>query len=110
MSFNKKYDRVGPVFQGKYKAVEVDSEEQLLYLSKYIHRNPFPTGSDPVGPKHYKYSSYINYLGLINQTWVKTEDILSYFKNQGEDDSYQQFVEELEDKDILIIKGKVLDL
>ena len=38
--FNRKYDRLGPVFQSVYKAVLVESEDQLLYLSKYIHRNP----------------------------------------------------------------------
>ena len=65
MYFNRKYKRVGPVFQGIYKAVEVESEEQFLYLSKYIHRNPLdilPTGVNLEG---YKYTSYLNYLGLI---------------------------------------------
>jgi len=37
--FNRKYKRVGPIFQGVYKAVLVESEQQLLYLTKYIHRN-----------------------------------------------------------------------
>ncbi|MBU1084777.1 MAG: transposase [Candidatus Beckwithbacteria bacterium] len=52
MYFNAKYKRVGSLFQGVYKAVKVDSEEQLIYLSKYIHRNPFeslPAGRDPAG-------------------------------------------------------------
>ena len=43
--FNIKHKRVGPLFQGVYKAVRVTSEEQLLYLTKYIHRNPDPDGS-----------------------------------------------------------------
>ena len=52
MYFNAKYKRVGPVFQGRYKAVMVKSENQFIYLSKYIHRNPvdiLPAGSDPAG-------------------------------------------------------------
>ena len=40
MYFNKKYKRIGPLFQGVYKAVQVENEQQLIYLSKYIHRNP----------------------------------------------------------------------
>lgn len=110
MYFNKKYKRVGPVFQGKYKAVELESEEQFLYLSKYIHRNPLPTGSDPVGLERYKYSSYQNYLGLFNQPWVETEDILSYFNQTKPARSYKAFVEEVDESDILRIKGQVLDI
>ena len=37
---NRKYTRVGPLFQGRYKAVLVETTEQLLYLTRYIHRNP----------------------------------------------------------------------
>jgi len=37
MYFNKKYDRVGSLYQGVYKAVSVNNESQFIYLSKYIH-------------------------------------------------------------------------
>src|SRR3990167_3657708 len=43
MYFNKKYKRVGHVFQGRYKAVMVKTETQFIYLSKYIHSNPLET-------------------------------------------------------------------
>ena len=35
--FNTKHERVGPLFQGKFKAVEAKSDEQLLYLIAYIN-------------------------------------------------------------------------
>ncbi len=38
--FNTKHDRVGPVFQGAFKAKHVSDDEQLLHLSRYIHLNP----------------------------------------------------------------------
>lgn len=38
--FNVKHNRIGPLFQGKFKAKLVDKDEYLLQLSKYIHRNP----------------------------------------------------------------------
>ncbi|MFH1460879.1 MAG: transposase [Patescibacteria group bacterium] len=37
---NTKYNRSGHLFQGSYKLVHIKSDEQLLYLSAYIHRNP----------------------------------------------------------------------
>lgn len=113
MYFNAKYKRVGPVFQGRYKAVLVKSENQFIYLSKYIHRNPvdiLPAGSDLEGLEGYKYSSYQNYLGLFNQIWVNTEEILSYFSKTNSGESYKKFVEETDESDILRIKNLVLDV
>lgn len=107
MYFNRKYKRVGTIFQGAYKAVEVISENQLLYLSKYIHRNP--TGFDPVGWKEYKYSSYGNYLGLFKQVWVKTDLILSYFSKTNLNNSYKSFVEEIDERDLPTIKSVLLE-
>lgn len=104
--FNKKYHRVGPVFQSRYKAVLVRREYQYIYLSKYIHRNPLPTRTDLVG---YKYSSYLNYLGLINQTWINETEILSYFSKLNTGESYKKFVEEIDERDLLMIKDTMLD-
>ena len=110
MYFNKRYKRVGPVFQSRYKAVMVKSETQFIYLSKYIHRNPLdilPSGTDLDG---YKYSSYQNYLGRFNQTWVETSEILSYFSKINSGESYKKFVEEVDETDLIRIKNLVLDL
>ncbi|KKU52742.1 MAG: hypothetical protein A3F26_00160 [Candidatus Ryanbacteria bacterium RIFCSPHIGHO2_12_FULL_47_12b] len=40
MYFNKKYERVGALFQGTFKAEHVDRDEYLKYLFAYIHLNP----------------------------------------------------------------------
>ena len=106
--FNKKYKRVGPVFQGNYKAVMVKTENQFIYLSKYIHRNPLPlpTRLDLVG---YKYSSYGNYLGKFSQAWVDKSEILSYFSKLNPEESYQKFVEEIDERDLILIKDEMLD-
>jgi len=109
MYFNKKYKRVGHVFQGRYKAVMVINENQFIYLSKYIHRNPLdimPTGTVLEG---YKYSSYQNYLGKFNQAWVDKSEILSSFSKLSPEESYQQFVEEIDERDLLMIKNSMLD-
>ncbi|MEA3355544.1 MAG: transposase [Patescibacteria group bacterium] len=105
MYFNRKYKRVGPVFQGTYKAVEVKSESQLTYLSKYIHRNPLPVLEKDGDLENYKYSSYANYLGRFKQAWVKPADILCYFKKS----LYKDFVEEVDARDLYLIKDVVIE-
>ena len=91
MYFNRRYKRVGYLFQGRYKAVLVETEEYLLHLSRYIHLNPVEsvTRTDLVT---YPYSSYPFYLGLKSATWVKTEEVLSLMGKQKYA-SYKDFVE-----------------
>jgi putative transposase len=40
MYFNKKYERTGVLFEGKFKAQHADTDEHLKYLFSYIHLNP----------------------------------------------------------------------
>lgn len=108
MYFNRKYHRVGTIFQGAYKAVLINSESQLLYLTKYIHRNPIeilPSGFHLEG---YKYSSYGNYLKLFKQDWVMPDEILNYFSKTG-NNSYQNFVEETDERDLPTVKDLVIE-
>jgi len=85
--FNTKYQRVGPLFQGLFKAVRVESDEQLIHLSRYIHLNPV-TGFlvKPKELKNYKWSSYPDYLKDIN--WEQKE-VLNFFKSPKD---YEKFV------------------
>lgn len=110
MSFNKKYERVGSLFQGRYKAVLVETEEQFIYLTKYIHRNPLdltPYKDRPRQLSIYKFSSYPNYLKIRSQSWVNPDDILHYFSSRNPHNSYKQFVEESESE---IVNEKYLTL
>ena len=108
MYFNKKYKRIGPLFQGVYKAVRVENESQLIYLSKYIHRNPIVLTSGRV-LEVYKYSSYQNYLGLFGQEWVKRDEILDYFSKTKLANSYKSFVEEMDERDLLMVKDLTIE-
>lgn len=97
MYFNKKYQRVGPLFQDRYKGAIVDSDKYLLHLSRYIHLNPMKLKSSPIN--FIEFSSYPYYLGHKQASWVKPQEILGYFKTaqkQGLKDifSYQSFVED----------------
>lgn len=107
--FNHKYDRVGTIFQGAYKAVLVESEPQLLYLTKYIHRNPMEILARGSHPEDYKYSSYGNYLRLFNQAWVETEEILGLFSKTDPKNTYRAFVEEEDERDLPTIKNVILE-
>lgn len=77
--FNLKYERVGSLFQGKFKAVLVKSDSHLLFLPHYIHLNPL----DFIEPewrtgklhnakkalqflKSYRWSSYLDYVNQNN--------------------------------------------
>jgi len=106
MYFNNKYKRVGSLFQGVYKAVTVNTDEQLVYLSYYIHRqslkiinvNDIPASQgETLRARRWKEkypSSFTTYLGLTNSVWINTKDVLSFFnKIRGpEFTSYESFV------------------
>lgn len=67
--FNTKTGRIGPVFQGRFKSVPIESDPQLLLTARYIHENPKRAGLCPTDT--YPWSSYHSYLhddasGLVN--------------------------------------------
>ena len=37
---NKQTDRKGPLFEGRFKAIQIENESYLIHLCRYIHRNP----------------------------------------------------------------------
>ena len=90
MFFNKKNKRVGPLYQSVYKAVAVESQDQLLYLTSYIHRNP-------VTKKHDYFSQPSSLPEFFNQrktSWIHPEEILPYFSKTNPNLSYQNFVKQ----------------
>ncbi len=91
MYFNKKYKRVGSLYQGVYKAVLVNKEKQFLHLTRYIHVQALP--DQP--------SSYKNYLKKENSAWINPEEILSYFSTKNPLLSYKAFVEANEEIDVI---------
>ena len=54
--YNKKYDRAGHVFQDRYKSETVETDEYLLSVLRYIHKNPVKAEM-VVKPEKYKWSS-----------------------------------------------------
>lgn len=90
--FNKRYARVGPVFQSRFKASTIDKTNYLEHISRYIHLNPSNW-------KNYPYSSLAYYLGSKDAEWIKPEPIMALF---GASQTYQDFLEDYEgQKEIL---------
>lgn len=87
MYFNRKYDRVGSLYQGVYKAAILKSELHFLHLSRYIHKQAYKTQP----------CSYDDYLGKKKTPWVKPEDILTYFSTKHPQLSYAAFINEKDD-------------
>jgi putative transposase len=58
--FNRKRDRAGHLFQGRYKAIVVEADEYAKELSRYIHLNPVRAKIVEL-PEGYEWSSYIYY-------------------------------------------------
>ena len=87
MYFNKKYDRLGPVFQQRYRASRISNEAYLLHISRYIHLNPQNYST-------WEWSSLPYYTDKYRADWVQPEGILDLF----EGDNYLKFVDEYKDR------------
>ncbi len=113
--FNRRYQRVGHLFQGTYKASLIDREGYLLHLSRYIHLNPVKETPLRIGEEHKillnSFSSYKDFIGNKKTAWVKPEVILSYFDtNKPEStESYKAFVEDYLQEEENIIPHLLLD-
>ncbi|OGD56654.1 hypothetical protein A3E73_02050 [Candidatus Beckwithbacteria bacterium RIFCSPHIGHO2_12_FULL_47_17] len=104
--FNTRNERTGPLFQGKFKAVLITSNEQLLHVSRYIHLNPYSSGIVKTIEelKAYSYSS----LAKLSTSKVESRLILDQFKNVA---GYYQFVFDNADyqKNLENIKHQILE-
>ena len=106
--FNKRHDRVGPLFQGRYKSQHIVEDTHLKYLFAYIHLNPLklinPTwkekGSISVATakkfistyKHSSYTSYIDTSREENILLTKTEFPEYFSKKKDFEDFHSDFI------------------
>lgn len=78
-SINKSYNRVGSLFQQRYKAKRVTEENYFTTLFTYIHYNPIKAGL-AAKLQDYKYSSYNTFL-LNESTLINKVEVLEWFKD-----------------------------
>jgi putative transposase len=99
MYFNRKYKRVGSLYQGVYKGALQTSEEQFLYLSKYIHKQALTIKDNRIVEKHP--SSYMYYVGKRKTKWIKPNDVLAFFSKTNPLLSYEAFIKVCDDQVLL---------
>lgn len=108
--FNAKNERKGPLFEGRFKAVLIQTEEQLLHVSRYIHLNPY---SGYLVKKiedifSYPYSSIGEYLNKKERGICHKNIILSFFSTPQ---SFKKFIADRADyqRKIETIKHLILE-
>jgi REP element-mobilizing transposase RayT len=93
--FNRKRQRHGHLFQGRYKAILVDADEYLKQLSRYIHLNPVRAGM-VTELSTYPFSSYPALIGQVKApNWLESTWLLSLFgkSRRNAAKNYRDFVE-----------------
>lgn len=86
--FNTKYKRVGSLLQGQFKAVFVETDEQLVHLSRYIHLNPF-VAEITKDWENFPYSSFMEFTGNAVFPFCTTDHILGFFNTPSK---YKAFI------------------
>lgn len=107
--FNKKYDRVGHLFQDRYKSQVVEEQNYLQYLIRYIHRNPEKAGICET--EDYKWSSYNE---VIYGSKIIDRDFILSIYNDNKFYAIQEFKKQMTgvNDDVLdaaFIKNKISD-
>lgn len=98
-AYNRRHNRVGHLYQGRFKAILIDTDNYLLELSRYVHLNPIRLASykrkDDVEKlkdvEGYQWSSVEGYLSsLRKQSWITYDKVLDYLG--GSRRRYREFV------------------
>jgi len=90
--FNKKYTRVGHVFQDRFRSEAIEDESYLMAAARYIHNNPVKAGIVERA-RDYRWSSYREYIKSgQNSRMINTKVILGMFSH-NEPEAVRRFVE-----------------
>ena len=87
--FNKKHNRSGSLFQGRFKSIHIDTDEYLTWLSAYININP-RLHRVTNNLEKYLWSSYLDYTGLRQGTLCSKDIVLNQFTHK--DYTYKNFI------------------
>lgn len=109
MYFNIKHERTGRLFESQYKSVSIDTDEQWLHLSRYIHANPFNSSKVKISLqqlKSYPWTSLPDYLGTRKQPFCDPSEVMAFFKSPKD---YWDFLSAGIDKEEILSSDLLLD-
>jgi REP element-mobilizing transposase RayT len=86
-AINKRFDRVGALFQGPFQAIWVAKTAYLYGLCAYIHANPVKDGL-VAHPEDWPYSNYLEWIGMRGGTLVDRQFIQEMFPDRNEYTAY----------------------
>jgi putative transposase len=87
-AFNKRYGRIGTLFERRYQSIWVDAEGYLLHLCRYIHANPVKAGMVSQ-PEDWPFSNYLEWVGLREGVLVDRGFVAESFPQRTH---YRRFV------------------
>jgi len=107
--FNTKHERVGQLFLDQFKAVHIETDEQFLHVSRYIHINPLTAFLLKNFNELYTYpwSSFPDYVNLNSGIITTTEKVFSFFPSIS---TYEGFLADQVDYQRTLDKIKHLSL
>lgn len=92
--FNRSEKRDGALFRGRYKAILIEEDAYLLYVSRYIHLNPV-SANMVTAPENYEWSSYKSYITFSSKfPWLKTDMILAMISQSNQLYEYKKYVDQ----------------
>lgn len=109
MYFNIRYERTGRLFESQYKSVLIESDEQLIHLSRYIHANPFNSSKIKIPLrqlKTYSWTSLPDYLGIRKQSFCDSLEVMAFFKTPND---YWSFLKGNVSKEEILLPDLLLD-
>lgn len=82
---NARRGRDGPLFRGRYHSIPVESDEYLLWVTRYVHRNALDIAGVET-PRDHRWSSYRTYLGLRpSPTFLDRQPVMDLVGGRIED-------------------------
>ena len=103
-TFNKRHQHSGHLFQGRYGAVVVRNDEQLLTRGA-VHRAQPRGGGVVHGPRDWAWGSHAAMVGGTAPAWLDVQRLLGYF-GAGGGDPRRRYAEFVESDDPLLVRDR----
>jgi putative transposase len=109
-AINKRFDRVGALFQGQFQSKPIQHDHHLLNLCMYIHANPVKDNLVST-PEEWEFSNYLEWMNLregtlINRQFIEDlfgtpvayrNQVMDYIKTKNISEDVQKYLQDFED-------------